>query len=97
MSSTRSVHFPPIPGTQFVPASEPQIPGYRPRSEYARPDIVLLGSIRAASDVIAKELKVIGEEREYHGTLTVLVTQSRLIHEHAAELLRRYEANGGGQ
>jgi hypothetical protein len=86
VSALRSIHFPP-PDLTPAPAETPP-PAAK---EYLRPDIVLLGSIRGASDQIREELRLIGDEQNYHTALLVLKTQGRLIGDLAEELLRRFD------
>lgn len=65
-----------------------------PPQEYTRPDIVILGSMRSASEAIKRELVTIGDEKDYHGALMVLRSQSLRIQKLTDELLRRFVARG---
>jgi len=85
MASERSIHF---PITQIAP---PASVADRRNKDYRRPDIVMLGSIVAASIQIREELKLIGDEQNYHAALLVLKTQGKLIHDLAEELLIRFD------
>jgi hypothetical protein len=60
-----------------------------PEPHEQRPDIVLLFTLRGASDQIRKELSVIGDESQYREALIVLRTKGRQIAELADELLTR--------
>jgi len=89
MASERSIHF---PITQIAP---PASVADRRNKDYRRPDIVMLGSIAAASGQIREELKLIGDEQNYHAALLVLKTQGKLIHDLAEELLIRFDEAAG--
>lgn len=86
MASERSIHFP-VTRQIAPPASAVD----RQSKKYRRPDIVMLGSIAAASSQIREELKLIGDEQNYHSALLVLKTQGKLIHNLAEELLLRFD------
>lgn len=86
MATERSIHFP-VTRQIAAPASALD----RRSKEYRRPDIVMLGSIVAASGQIREELKLIGDEQNYHSALLVLKTQGKLIHDLAEELLLRFD------
>ncbi len=66
-------------------------------AEYERPEIVILHSIRTASERIRSELKTLGDEKTYAFSLSVIKGQAGMLAKLAEDLERRFERRGAGE